>query len=326
MTTNPEFYSQNFEDILLARCFADISIGFYIDVGAQDEEADSVTRHFYELGWSGINIEPISEFAESFKCRERDQTICCAAGSEERLMPMGVSLASGLSSFDQGNAAKTKSMGLLAETRLIKIRRLNDILLDLGISQKNFEFLKVDVEGFELEVIKGTDLNRYRPRIILCEVTEPNTCNKTQDFDELCRQVESYQYEKIYFDGLNQWWCATEFSDVLCRHFSLPPGVMDSTTITPYSGTLARKQLGRAQAQLKEAGEVQGQINAHVTELHHELRDLHQRLQEAIHEIHMITSTRDDALNQVKAIRSSQSWRVTKPFRQVSELIKQLLH
>ena len=48
MKSDSEFYSQNFEDVFLARCFAGITDGFYIDVGAQHEEVDSVTRHFYE--------------------------------------------------------------------------------------------------------------------------------------------------------------------------------------------------------------------------------------------------------------------------------------
>lgn len=310
-----EFYSQNFEDVLLARCFANQDNGFYVDVGAQHEEADSVTRHFYDSGWSGINIEPVSEFAEMFECRNRDQTICCAAGSQEGTMPMAVSLASGLSSFDQANAAKTASMGLLTETRQIRIRPLNSILAELGLAEKNFEFLKVDVEGFELEVIKGIDLDRYRPRIVLCEVTEPNTSNKTSDFDELCREIESYRYIKLYFDGLNQWWGAAEACEELSRHFVLPPGVMDSTTLTPYSGTLARKQL-------REASEVQRQTNEHVAELHRELHDLHRRLQEAEKSLSVITSSRNQACNELSAVYSSYSWKITAPLRKASQILK----
>ena len=47
-STRASFYSQNFEDVILARCFSNIEHGFYLDVGAQSEEADSVTRYFYE--------------------------------------------------------------------------------------------------------------------------------------------------------------------------------------------------------------------------------------------------------------------------------------
>ena len=51
-------YAQNQEDVLLRREFPDCTNGFYIDVGANDPVWDSVTKHFYDRGWHGINIEP----------------------------------------------------------------------------------------------------------------------------------------------------------------------------------------------------------------------------------------------------------------------------
>lgn len=319
-----EFYSQNFEDVLLARCFADVNNGFYLDVGAQHEEVDSITRYFYDSGWSGINIEPVSEFAKTFECRDRDQTICCAAGSQEATMPLAVSLASGLSSFDQTNAAKIQKMGLLAETRQIRIRTLNSILIELGLTRKDFEFLKVDVEGFELEVIKGIDLHRYRPRIVLCEVTEPNTSNKTSDFDQLCREIESYQYQKLYFDGLNQWWGAAEACAELSEHFVLPPGVMDSPTLTPYSGTLARKQARGAEEVQRRTNEYVAGLQCELDGLQRELEDLHQSLERAEISLNAITNSRNQARNQLMAVYSSHSWKITAPLRRATQLIKML--
>jgi len=241
--SNSTFYSQNFEDVLLARCFSQVEHGFYIDVGAQDEEVCSVTRYFYEKGWSGINIEPVKEFADSFKLRERDSTICCAVGSEEEIIPMSVSIDTGLSSFNTDNAARIEELGFQLETRKIQVRKLDSILEDLGIAQKLFEFLKIDVEGYELNVIKGFDLNRYRPKIILCEVTKPNTSTKTKEFVPLCRAIESYGYHRLHFDGLNQWWCLSDLKNEFAKHFALPPGALDSGLITPYGGTSARKKI-----------------------------------------------------------------------------------
>ena len=50
------FHAQNFEDVLLARCFEAQATGFYVDVGAEDPDIGSVTRHFYERGWRGLNV------------------------------------------------------------------------------------------------------------------------------------------------------------------------------------------------------------------------------------------------------------------------------
>ena len=52
-------YAQNCEDVLLHRALRSVSKGFYIDVGAGDPELNSVTKAFYDAGWSGINIEPL---------------------------------------------------------------------------------------------------------------------------------------------------------------------------------------------------------------------------------------------------------------------------
>ena len=64
-------YSQNFEDVLLNRFFKGKEEGFYIDVGAFDPVFLSDTKHFYDLGWSGINIEPMPSGYEKF-CEQRD--------------------------------------------------------------------------------------------------------------------------------------------------------------------------------------------------------------------------------------------------------------
>lgn len=58
-------YAQNFEDVILNRVLSDIKVGFYIDVGASHHTVHSVTKAFYDNGWCGINIEPIS-----FLCQE----------------------------------------------------------------------------------------------------------------------------------------------------------------------------------------------------------------------------------------------------------------
>jgi len=75
-------YAQNFEDVMLARVFKGREKpGFYIDVGAMDPTDGSTTRHFYDLGWHGINIEPDSRFYERLVAnRTRDINLNVALG------------------------------------------------------------------------------------------------------------------------------------------------------------------------------------------------------------------------------------------------------
>lgn len=74
-------YAQNFEDVILARVFNDKPQGFYIDAGAAHPFFHSVTAHFYEKGWRGINVEPLPVFfAELESARTEDVNLNVALG------------------------------------------------------------------------------------------------------------------------------------------------------------------------------------------------------------------------------------------------------
>src|SRR5215831_3973844 len=76
-------YAQNFEDVMLWRALKHIDKGFYIDVGANDPDKDSVTKAFYERGWRGINVEPVPQWFERLeKARPRDLNLQLALGAE----------------------------------------------------------------------------------------------------------------------------------------------------------------------------------------------------------------------------------------------------
>src|SRR2546430_11530274 len=72
-------YSQNGEDVRLARAFSGQPTGFYVDVGAGGPVVDSVTKHFYDRGWRGINVEPDPEaFRLLAEERPRDVSLAVA--------------------------------------------------------------------------------------------------------------------------------------------------------------------------------------------------------------------------------------------------------
>ena len=77
-------YAQNFEDVVLRRVFHARERGRYIDVGAHDPVIDSVTKHFYDQGWSGVNVEPVERFHLKFVAdRPRDINLNVACGATE---------------------------------------------------------------------------------------------------------------------------------------------------------------------------------------------------------------------------------------------------
>jgi FkbM family methyltransferase len=243
-------YAQNFEDVMLARCFPGPR-GFYVDVGANDPDIDNVTRHFYERGWSGINIEPLkSNFTRLKKRRTRDLNLHLAAGDRDGTIAFyEIAKWHGYSTTDAAIAAQHRKDGLKVVEHKISLRRLASIL-DEHASGKTIDFLSIDVEGTELAVLAGADLDRHRPRIIMAESRMPVTVNMVDRFFEVPDRAGEYaeflapfRYRLVYRDGLNAFFAAEEYAD-LARHFEFPPGIPDRLThaasIRPYEKKVAK--------------------------------------------------------------------------------------
>ena len=243
-------YAQNFEDVMLARCFPGPR-GFYVDVGANDPDIDSVTRHFYERGWSGINIEPLaSNFARLKKRRTRDLNLQLAASDQDGSITFyEIGKWHGYSTTDEGIAAQHRNDGLRVTEHKTPMRRLTSVL-DEHAKGKTIDFLSVDVEGAELSVLAGADLNRHRPKIILAESRLPVTVNMVDRFFEVPDRTADYaaflaplRYSLVYRDGLNAFFVAEEHAS-LAQHFEYPPGIADRLThaasIRPYEEKIAK--------------------------------------------------------------------------------------
>ena len=243
-------YAQNFEDVMLARAFPGAT-GFYIDVGANDPDIDNVTRVFYERGWSGINIEPLStNSVELRKKRPRDINLEIAVGENEGSITFyEVGKWHGYSTTDPVIAAQHLKDGLKVVEHTVPVRKLSAVL-DEHAAGRMIDFLKIDVEGTELSVLRGADLRRYRPKIIVLESKMPVTINMVDRVDEVPDRVEEYSdflaplgYHFVYHDGLNAFFLSEE-SRQLEKAFTRPPGTFDgikhAASVRPYEQELAR--------------------------------------------------------------------------------------
>lgn len=164
-------YSQDGEDLILDRLLRRQRTGFYVDVGAHHPIRFSNTYLFYKRGWCGINIDAMPGSMKKFdKFRPRDINIeCGVAGSAGTLMYHRFNEPA-LNTFDAEEAAyKNKPPYQLIDTVEVAVERL-DVLLarHLGAEQQ-IDFLSVDVEGKDEEVLRSNDWRRYRPRFILAE-------------------------------------------------------------------------------------------------------------------------------------------------------------
>lgn len=216
-------YSANFEDVILHRIFAGRSSGFYVDVGAGHPVFENDTKLLYDLGWSGINVEPNPEFYRLLEAeRPRDTNFCLALSDGAEELTYYEVVGTGLSTCDAELARKAEEGGHTTVRHRMPGSTLK-ALLDKS-APTSIEFLKVDVEGFEERVLAGNDWGKYRPSVILLEATYPETPIRRPT--TIRADLEGRGYRWRYFDGLNDFYVADEFS-VAGDVFDRPPNVFD---------------------------------------------------------------------------------------------------
>jgi FkbM family methyltransferase len=154
------------EQELVSEFFGGNRSGFFVEVGANRPQQESQTWHLERLGWRGVLIEPQPDLAEELS-RVRLARVFAVACSSRRnagkRMPLHV--AGALSALDRDRMAPGARPEQVIE---VPVRALDDILVEAR-APVQFDFLSIDVEGHELEVLSGFDLVRWRPRLILIE-------------------------------------------------------------------------------------------------------------------------------------------------------------
>jgi FkbM family methyltransferase len=179
-----KYYSQNGEDYLLWKLFDDKKAGFYVDVGAFDGIHLSNSFSFEKEGWTGVCIEANTDYFGL--CRKnRPGTVCihavCVADGHKDLSDFYVDKL-GLFSNVAGHEENVldnhyKGLGLNFDgfhKISVPARTLNRILDENVPSGVEIDFLSVDVEGAEIDVLKGLDFQKYRPRIVILEANSTN--------------------------------------------------------------------------------------------------------------------------------------------------------
>jgi FkbM family methyltransferase len=256
-------YAQNFEDVMLWRALKHVDQGFYVDVGANDPDIDSVTKAFYEQGWRGINIEPIPQWFERLqKERPRDINLQLAAGREPGEITLYEIPDTGLSTAERAFVERHKAeRGYQSHEQKVPVETLTNLCERYHTAP--IHFLKIDVEGMEKAVLEGLDFQKIRPWIILVESTLPNSQEECHaDWEPLLLDA-GYQY--AYFDGLNRFYVANEHSELL-HAFKAPPNVFDDFTLRQQQEAEIRASVAENKAQEAEAKAQEAEARAAETE------------------------------------------------------------
>jgi hypothetical protein len=206
-------WSQEGEDQILRRIFEKKSKGFYIDVGAHHPKRFSNTYLFYLRGWSGINIDAMPGSMTPFnKCRPRDINIEVGVGFTECQLDYFVFNEPALSGFSKElSDARSESNSAYQINEIIKVNVLPlSVVLDryLPVNQ-SIDFMSVDVEGLDFEVLMSNDWIKYRPKFVLAEVLDSSLLEIEQSsIGQLMADVGYVIYAKcvntVFFKAADQ--------------------------------------------------------------------------------------------------------------------------
>lgn len=265
-------YAQNREDIILAAFFPKKHKGFYIDVGAHDPDDDTVTKYFYEKGWRGINIEPNKRLFGKLEIRRgRDINLNLGVADKDGELKFREYVdGDGLSTFSpdvrQEYAKKPSQYTAKYADHLVKVTTLEKIIAKHAPTQ-TIDFLKVDVEGFEYEVLESNNWTKYRPRVL---------CIESNHIKHDWRpHLQSNEYALVFNDGFNDYYVDTTKDikfDYVGRAISkYTLYFRDYEKIEALARTnaeLVRKaKLGR-ESHIRQVENLQAQIDGFAAELH----------------------------------------------------------
>ena len=219
-------YAQNMEDVLLARLFEGQATGFYIDVGGGHAVADNVSFLFYLRGWRGIVVEPQAKLSRLYRrVRPRDILITELAGREAGVLDLfEATTFHGLSTASRAHAEAAEKAGITGRMVRKPVTTLAKLCSDHKVTA--IDFLKVDVEGHEADVLAGQDWTRFRPRVVVVEAIEPLTMADAAHRFEPLLLAQSYRF--AFFDNLNRWYVAEEAAATLLPRFPQAPLPWDS--------------------------------------------------------------------------------------------------
>lgn len=166
-------FSQEGEDIILRRIFDEKKNGFYIDVGAHHPKRFSNTYLFYKSGWRGINIDAMPGSMDLFKMyRPLDINIETPVLREIGMLTYYEFNEPALNGFSKELSESRDGFGVYKIINKIELKGfpLSNIIENNILPPFVIDFLSVDVEGLDLEVLESNDWQRFRPKVVLVEV------------------------------------------------------------------------------------------------------------------------------------------------------------
>ena len=199
-------YAQFGEDVLVWQYFARKTSGCFVEVGAHEPRDLSQTLLLEEKGWKGILIEPLAVLSERLRQQRPGSQVfqvACSSPQNRGQARFFVSDHLELSSLEKWrNDLDTQ----YAQTETVRVMTLDDVLEQAGV-RGAVDFVSIDVEGTELDVLRGFNLQKYQPALVLVEDHLYNLA--------VHRWLARENYRLVKRTGCNNWY--------IPRHAECPP-------------------------------------------------------------------------------------------------------
>lgn len=185
-------WSQEGEDRIIWELLKHQRRGFYVDVGAHHPKRYSNTYLLYRAGWNGLNIEPDPDLTRAFSIyRRRDCTIQAGVASAEGVLGLHRFADPALNTFDPQIAELRKAEGWpWRDIVNVRVSPLVELLRSRSVSQ--VDFLNVDTEGYDHEVLLSNDWKQFHPGVVAVEIPTRSALDTARSDSHLLMMDQGY--------------------------------------------------------------------------------------------------------------------------------------
>lgn len=195
-----ESYAQWGDDVLVWEYFKGKPDGVFLEAGANDPKGVSQTYLLEKRGWAGVLVEPVPECCVRLVAeRPGSQVFQKALGSPQQRGTLRLSIPGGVTALA---AALAEGESVKDGDRLIEadLMTLDEVLAEAGVTR--LDYLSLDLEGMELDALRGLDFSKTKPALIVVE-------DRVDDLSKH-RFLLDTGYKLVRRNGSNHWYVPVE--------------------------------------------------------------------------------------------------------------------